>query len=102
MFEQAVLTVQNEQVFKEVNSALERAFASATVVNFLRKVAGAGLRIREFESVLTRGLLGSSTPAQYGALGDSDRGQVRERYLQLVEQVPVALRGKFLKIYAYY
>jgi hypothetical protein len=102
MFEQAVLTVQNEQVFKEVNAALEQAFASATVVNFLKKVAGAGLRIREFESVLTRGLLGSSTPAQYGALGDSDRGQVRERYLRLVEQVPVGLRGKFLKIYAYY
>jgi hypothetical protein len=102
MFEQAVLTVQNDQVFAEVNAALDRAFASTAVAGFLKRVAGAGLRIREFEAVLTRGLLGSSTPAQYGALGDSDRGQIRERYLELVEQVSVELRGKYLKIYAYY
>jgi hypothetical protein len=102
MFEQAVLPVQNEQVFAEMNAALDQVFAPATVAGFLKKVAGAGLRIREFESVLTRGLLGSSAPAQYGALGDSDRGQIRERYLKLVEQVAPELRAKFLRIYAYY
>jgi hypothetical protein len=38
----------------------------------------------------------------YQALGDSDRGQVRELYLLLVEQVPGELRSRFLKVYAYY
>ena len=102
MFEQAVIPVQNEQVFGEVYTALEKSFAPAAVAGFLKRIARAGLRIREFEAVLTRGVLGSSVPAQYGALTDSDRGLIRERYLQLVEQVAPELRAKFLKIYAYY
>jgi len=102
MFEQAILPVQNEQVFAEVNAVLDRVFAQAAAAEFLKKVARAGLRVREFEAVLTRGLLGSPVPAQYGALGDSDRGQIRERYLKLVEQVAPELRAKFLRIYAYY
>ena len=38
----------------------------------------------------------------YQALGDSDRGQARELYLSLVEKVTPELRGRFLKVYAYY
>ena len=49
--------------------------------------------------------LSAAEPAHRGsvaALADSDRGQARELYLSLVEQVPLELRTTFLKIYAYY
>ena len=48
-----------------------------------------------------RAVLSGDTEA-YRALADSDRGQARELYLSLVEQVPLELRTTFLKIYAYY
>jgi hypothetical protein len=102
MFEQAVLSVQDEKTFAEVRGALEEAFASAHVADFLRSVQRAKLRARQFEAVLAAGLLRVETSAKYAALGDSDRGQVREQYLSLVERVDPAIRAKFLKVYAYY
>jgi hypothetical protein len=51
---------------------------------------------------LASGLLGAEASAAYAALGDSDRGHVREQYLSMVEQVAPELRAKFLKVYAYY
>jgi hypothetical protein len=102
MFEQAVLPVQNEQVFAEVKGALDAVFSPARVEGFLRSVQRSGLRARQFEAVLAHGLLGKEVPARYGALGDADRGQVRETYLRMVEQVAPELRRKFLKVYAYY
>jgi hypothetical protein len=47
-------------------------------------------------------LLGAETSAKYAALSDSDRGQIRERYLSMVERVDPAIRAKFLNVYAYY
>jgi len=102
MFEQAVLPVQDEKTFAEVHNALEKAFAPAQVTNFLRSVQRARLRARQFEAVLAAGLLGAEASAKYPTLGDSDRGQIRERYLSMVERVDPAIRAKFLKVYAYY
>jgi hypothetical protein len=102
MFEQAALAVQDEKTFSEVHKALEAAFARQRVESFLTSVQKSKLRARQFEAILAAGLLGSETPAKYAALGDSDRGQVRERYLRMVEQVDPAIRAKFLKVYAYY
>jgi len=102
MFEQAVLPVQDEKTFAEVHVALEEAFAPAHVADFLRRVQRARLRARQFEAVLAEGLLGADTSARYAALSDSDRGQIRERYLSMVERVDPAIRAKFLKVYAYY
>ncbi len=102
MFEQAELPVQDVQTYSEVRTALELAFAPTRVEGFMRDVKRSGLRIRQFEAILALGLLGRELPARYGALGDSDRGQVRELYLRLVEQVPAPLRARYLKIYAYY
>jgi hypothetical protein len=102
MYEQAVLPVHDEKTFSEVHRALESAFASAQVANFLRSVQRAKLRARQFEAILSAGLLGPDSSAKYAALGDSDRGQVREQYLSLVEHVDPAIRAKFLKVYAYY
>jgi hypothetical protein len=102
MFEQPVLPVQDESTFREVIRALEQAFAAQSVDGFLRKVSHTRLRVRNFEGVLAAGLLGAGAPRQYAALGDSDRGQVREQYLRLVEQVAPEFRAKYLKVYAYY
>jgi len=102
MFEQAVLPIHDEKTFAEVHGALEKAFAPADVADFLRSVQRAKLRARQFEAVLASGLLGEETSAKYATLGDSDRGQVRERYLSMVERVDPAIRAKFLKVYAYY
>ncbi len=102
MFEQAIIPVQDKERFGEVNATLENVFAAGNVASFLRKVQSSGLRVREFESILSRGLIGAGTSALYGALGNSDRGMVRERYLDLVERVAPELRAKYLKVYAYY
>jgi hypothetical protein len=102
MFEQAVLAVQDEKTFKEVYSALEAAFSRHKVEGFLSGVQKNKLRARQFEGILASGLLGAETPTKYAALRDSDRGQVREQYLRMVEQVDPAIRAKFLKVYAYY
>ncbi len=102
MFVQAVLPVNDEAHFTAVKASLEPLFASGNVTHFLKQVQRSKLRVRDFEGLLQRGVLGKSTPAAYQALGDSDRGQARELYLSLVEQVALELRSKFLKIYAYY
>jgi hypothetical protein len=102
MFEQAALAVQDEETFAEVHRALEAAFARQQIERFLRRVQSAKLRARQFEAILASGLLGSEAPAKYAALGDSDRGQIREQYLSMVEKVDPAIRAKFLKVYAYY
>ena len=102
MFEQAIIPVQDKERFGEINATLESVFAVGNVATFLRKVQSSGLRVRDFEGVLSRGLIGAGTPALYSALGNSDSGMVRERYLDLVERVAPELRAKYLKVYAYY
>jgi hypothetical protein len=102
MFEQAVLPVQDKKTFAEVLRALEEAFAPSHVADFLKRLERSRLRARQFEAILANGLLGANAPAKYAALGDSDRGQVREQYLSMVEHVAPELRAKYLKVYAYY
>jgi hypothetical protein len=102
MFEQATLPVENTKTFTEVVLALDHAFSAREVEDFLHRIRRSGLRARDFDSVLKKGLLGKETPAHYASLGNGDQGQVRERYLRLVEQVAPELRARFLKVYAYY
>ncbi|MGC2163259.1 MAG: hypothetical protein WA634_15205 [Silvibacterium sp.] len=102
MFEQAALTVRDEKTFAEVHGALDAAFGLQRVEDFLRSVQKNKLRARQFEAILASGLLGPEAQAKYAALGDADRGQIREQYLSMVEKVDPAIRAKFLKVYAYY
>jgi hypothetical protein len=102
MFVQTVLPIADEAHFATVKASLEPLFATGKVAGYLKQVQRAKLRVRDFEGLLTRGLLGTGTAEAYRALADSDRGQARELYLSLVEQVPLELRTRFLKIYAYY
>ncbi|RRA48555.1 hypothetical protein [Acidipila sp. EB88] len=102
MFEQAVLPIQDEATFGKVRASLDRTFSSPQIANFLKQLQRNRLRARQFEAIVASGLLGAETSGHYAALGDSDRGHVREQYLSMVEQVAPELRAKFLKVYAYY
>ena len=102
MFQQAALPIENPAVFEPVKAAIEVVFAPPSVGKFLQRVERAKLRVRDFEQIRDRGLLGDSVKTGYAQLTDSDRGQVRELYLRLVEQVPQEIRGKYLRVYAYY
>ena len=102
MFEQATIPVQDEPTFAVVRQALDDAFAPSRVSGFLRGVAAARLRVRQFEAVLAGGLLGPHAQKSYAALGDADRGQIREQYLRRVEQVAPEVRQKFFRLYAGY
>jgi len=102
MFEQAAITVQDEKGYAKLHSLFDAAFDVRDVEVFLTRVKRAGLRIRDYESVLKRGFLGKEAPALYAALPVSDQALTRERYLRLVEKVPQDLRQRYLKVYAYY
>ena len=102
MFEQATIPIQDEKTFAEVKKAIDEAFAPSTVASFLRRVEGAKLRVRQFEAVLAHGFLGAQAQKSYAALGDADRGQIREQYLRQVERVAPEIRQKFFRLYASY
>jgi hypothetical protein len=102
MFVQTVLPIVDEAHFAAVRASLEPLFAAGNVAGFLKRVQRSKLRVRDFEGLLQRGLLGATTAESYQVLGNSDRGQARELYLSLVEKVAPELRSRFLKVYAYY
>jgi hypothetical protein len=102
LHEQALIPVADQQGFQAVRSAIETAFSADKVRGFLRKLQRSGLRIRDFETVLAKGALGSSSAAEYNRLGPSDQGQIRELYLATLEKVAPDLRAEFFKLYAYY
>ena len=102
MFEQATIAVRDEVVFAKLNALIDQAFDSRDVDVYLNRVTKAKLRIRDFEGILKRGLLGKEAVALYGSLTPSDQGLTRERYLKLVEAVPQELRERYFRIYAYY
>ena len=102
MFEQAAIAVSDAKGYSQLHALIDAAFDARDVDVFLDRVTRARLRIRDFDSVLNRGLLGKEAIALYRALPVSDQGLTRERYLRLVEQVPVELRQRYFKAYAYY
>ena len=102
MFEQVAIAVQDEQGFARLHALIDTLFDARDVEVFLNRVRKAKLRIRDYEGILGRGLLGKEAIALYQALPVSDQGLTRERYLRLVEAVPLELRQRYLKVYAYY
>ena len=101
-YQQPALHVADPQAFASVRSAIVESFSNGRVAAFLKSLDRATLRIRDFESVLSRGLLGTGTASEYGRLGNGDQGQIREFYLASLEQVDPQLRNRFFKLYAYY
>jgi hypothetical protein len=102
LYQQPVLAISDPETFNAVKAAIDTSFSSGRVADFLKSLEQSRLRIRDFETVLGKGHLGAATAAQYGRLGNSDQGQIRELYLASLEQVAPELREKFFKLYAYY
>jgi hypothetical protein len=110
-FEQAAIKVQKEKEFQELKAAIDLAFAPEHIQKFLRLLASRGLRVRDFNPLLEKGILerverslGVKGAAQilYSQLTVSDQAQVKEYYLFKVEEVGPELRSKFHKLYQYY
>jgi hypothetical protein len=110
-FEQAGLKVEKEQEFAELKSAIGRALSPDVAPKFLKRVERAGLRIRDFDSVLAKGVLeqvdqalksGQSAKQLYAALALPDQAQMKEFYLSRIEEVASEVRTRFHKLYQYY
>ena len=101
-YQQATIPIADPSRFSLVRDAITASFSPAGVTEFLRSLDRDAIRIREFEQVLGRGLLGQSSAAEYSQLTPADQGQIRELYLASLEQVPPELRSRFFKLYAYY
>ena len=111
-FEQATIKIEKEQEFEELKSAIVRVFSPEKVEKFLKKVQGAGLRIRYVEPILQKGLIeqndetlkksGKKSNGLYQSLPMTDQAQMREFYLSKMEEVSPELRSKYQKIYRYY
>ena len=102
MFEQVTIAVQDEQGFAQLHALIDSVFDARDVEVFLNRVRKSKLRIRDYEGILGRGLLGKEAIGLYKGLPVSDQALTRERYLRLVEKVPLELRQRYLKVYAYY
>ncbi len=109
-FEQAAIKVAKEKEFGELKNGLVRVFAPQKVEQFLKGLQGKGIRIRDFDLVLTSGVLerlddgfaSSGGRKLYEVLPTSDQAQVREFFLSKIEEVDPALRAKYQKLYRYY
>src|SRR2546421_7647800 len=107
-FEQAAIKIVKEQEFAQLQSAVEQAFLPGKVEQFLKRLDRKGVRIRDFERVLTvqalevAGGTDLRVTELYRALPLSDQAQMREFYLSKIEAVDVTLRHKFKKLYQNY
>ncbi len=110
-FEQATIKVEKEKEFSELKSAITTAFSPENVQTFLKRVSSAGVRIRDLDSILSKGLFEQiegavakrqRSQALYSSLPVTDQAQLKEFYLFKVEEVAPELRAKFHKIYQYY
>jgi hypothetical protein len=107
-FEQATIKVEKEKEFGELRTAISRSFAPESVEKYLKKLASAGLRIRDFDAVLAKGILeqlGALTGSAkdlYAALTLTDQAQMKEFYLSKIEEASPELRARFQKLYQYY
>jgi hypothetical protein len=108
-FQQATIKIEREQEYRQLCGAVERAVTPLGAAEFLKQVAKAGLKVRQFERVLSARVLekadrelaqsGSSAEQLWNALPVSDQCQAREFYLERIEQVDPSLRAKYRKVY---
>jgi hypothetical protein len=101
-FEQAPIAVQDEKGYAQLHALIDAVFDPRDVEVFHSRAIRYKFRIRDFEAILNRGLLGKEAAARYAALPVSDQALTRERYLRLVEAVPLELRQRYFRAYAYY
>ncbi len=108
-FQQATIKVENEAVFTEFRDAVNRVFTAPEVEKFLRQLKKKGVGVRDFEAVLAGGFIeradaalaqaGKTAKGLWEILPLSDQSQVKEFYLERLEQVDVKWRAKFATVY---
>jgi hypothetical protein len=112
-FEQAAIKIEKQREFSKLQGTVEQAFSPERVEKFLKQLDRKGIRIREFDAVLSARLLEGVTSGSvagkdlsawqlYQALPLSDQAQMREFYLSKLETLDTALRHKFKRLYQYY
>ena len=108
-FEQAAIKVEKEKEFEQLKAAINRALSFENVQKYLKRVSKAGIRVRDFDSVLAKGILEAvdqqgcqKAASLYSTLTISDQAQIKEYYLFKVEEIAPELRAKFHKLYQYY
>jgi hypothetical protein len=113
-FEQATIKIEKQQEFAKLQAAVEQAFLPEKAERFLKQMDRKGIRVRDFDAVLSARLLEEVVGAKVSATGElsarqlyqalplSDQAQMREFYLSKLETVDTALRHKFKKLYQYY
>jgi len=108
-FEQAAIRVENESAFAQFRSALDQVFAAERITQYLKKLSGQNIRIRELDAILAAGTIDvvagirlGVTRGLYQGMTVSDQAQVRELYLSKIEEVKPDLRTKFNKLFRYY
>jgi len=105
-FEQAAIKVEKTQEYARLQTAVEQAFLPGKVEGFLKQMDRKGIRIRDFDAVLSERVLDGDTAQNssqlYQLLTVSDQAQMREFYLSKLETVEQSLRHKFKKVYQYY
>jgi hypothetical protein len=111
-FEQATIKIEKQQEYGKLQAVIEQAFSPQKTERFLKQLDRKGVRVREFDAVLSGRALEEATESAggidlsawqlYQALSLSDQAQMREFYLSKLETVDSALRHKFKKLYQYY
>ena len=108
-FEQATIKIEKAEEFGQLQRAIEAAFSPEKIKRFLKSLHRGKIRVRDFDTVLVTKTLEAVTGRAdfsarqlYGSLTLSDQAQMREFYLSKLEDVEVALRHKFKKLYQYY
>ena len=107
-FERAPIRIEKEQEFARLQAAVEQAFQPEKAERFLKQLDRKGIRVRDFDGVLTQRVLegfaekGLDARSLYASLPVSDQAQMREFYLSKLETVDIALRHRFKKLYQYY
>jgi hypothetical protein len=111
-FAQAGIRIEQEREFAELKASVERAFVASNLQKFLKRLESKKVRIRDFDGVLDKQCLehvdaslkqaGKTAKSLYAALTMSDQAQMREFYLEKLEEVDQNTRHKFLKLYQYY
>jgi hypothetical protein len=101
-YQQATIAVADPASFQIVASAIDQRFSPQGVETYFRALEKSSIRVRDFAAALAAGKLGPDSAAAYARLNDGDQGMIRELYLASLEKVPMDLRDKFFKLYAYY
>jgi len=101
-YQQPVLPIADPQAFGAVKASVESRFSSNQVADFMKSLERMKVRVRDFEGVLRKGLLGTAAAGEYNKLSNADQGQIRELYLATLEKVAPEVRQKFFRLYAYY